>query len=180
MHLFWRNGYQGTSMDDIEIATGLKKGSVYKAFDSKRDLFLKCLDHYMINESYKAILMRMVDRPLIESFSTILDMLIDGAHDDSQRPCGCLTSNLVSELSSVDQGLAEAAADELAGMQKAMEFRVSWAIQQGELSNEANPKEIAATMMVVLQGIVILSKSTKDVKAMRLARNFVIRVLEKS
>jgi hypothetical protein len=33
MHLFWRQGYQSTSIDEIETATGLTKGSLYKAFE---------------------------------------------------------------------------------------------------------------------------------------------------
>jgi TetR/AcrR family transcriptional repressor of nem operon len=39
MYLFWRQGYQNTSIDDVESATGLTKGSLYKAFKNKRDLF---------------------------------------------------------------------------------------------------------------------------------------------
>jgi hypothetical protein len=36
-------------------ATGLTKGSLYKASKNKRDLFEKCLDLYMVRDSYKAI-----------------------------------------------------------------------------------------------------------------------------
>ena len=48
MYLFWRQGYQNTSIEDVESATGLTKGSLYKAFKNKRDLFEKCLDLYMV------------------------------------------------------------------------------------------------------------------------------------
>ena len=34
---FWRHGY---------AATGLPRQSIYKRFGSKRDLFLRALDHY--------------------------------------------------------------------------------------------------------------------------------------
>lgn len=43
--VFQRLGYEGTSIDDLVAATGLHRGSLYKAFASKRGLFLACLRH---------------------------------------------------------------------------------------------------------------------------------------
>jgi len=37
--LFASHGYHGTSLDDLVKATGLLRGSIYKAFGSKRNLF---------------------------------------------------------------------------------------------------------------------------------------------
>jgi AcrR family transcriptional regulator len=37
--LFATQGYNGTSIDDLVKATGLLRGSLYKAFGSKRNLF---------------------------------------------------------------------------------------------------------------------------------------------
>ncbi len=46
MHLFWRNGYGATSLQDLVGAMGLARSSFYQAFGSKRRLFLICLDRY--------------------------------------------------------------------------------------------------------------------------------------
>jgi TetR/AcrR family transcriptional repressor of nem operon len=178
MLLFWRQGYQNTSIDDIETATGLTKGSLYKAFDNKRDLFEKCLGHYMVRDSYKAIFMRMVDRPLIETYAHILDLLIESSGSDSKRPCGCLATNVIRELSTSESELAKEASEGLAGMQQAMEFRLSWAKEKGEFRRDTDIKALASLMMVTLQGMVILSTSTKDAASMRRAREMVIGVLE--
>src|SRR5437763_414744 len=40
---FVRNGYVGTSVDDLLQATGLQRASLYSAFGSKRGLFLAAL-----------------------------------------------------------------------------------------------------------------------------------------
>lgn len=37
--LFAKKGYHGTSIDDLVKVTGLQRGSIYKAFGSKRNLF---------------------------------------------------------------------------------------------------------------------------------------------
>ena len=42
--VFGRLGYNGASIDDLLAATGLQRGSLYKAFGSKRNLFEKVLE----------------------------------------------------------------------------------------------------------------------------------------
>jgi len=44
--IFWRQGFHGTSMQDILKATNLKAGSIYHAFNSKEGLFKECLQFY--------------------------------------------------------------------------------------------------------------------------------------
>ena len=44
--IFWRQGFHGTSMQDIFDATKLKPGSIYHAFDNKEGLFKECLRFY--------------------------------------------------------------------------------------------------------------------------------------
>ena len=44
--MFWTKGYEGTSMHDLEEATGLKKQSLYREFGDKRQMYLKALQLY--------------------------------------------------------------------------------------------------------------------------------------
>jgi len=44
--VFWRNGFAGTSLAQLDRAIGLNRASLYNAFGDKRGLFLACLDHY--------------------------------------------------------------------------------------------------------------------------------------
>jgi AcrR family transcriptional regulator len=47
MNTFWTKGYEATSMADLMEAMNLKKGSIYKAFEDKHDLFCKALERYL-------------------------------------------------------------------------------------------------------------------------------------
>ena len=40
---FLSTGYEGTSIEELVVATGLHRGSLYQAFASKRGLFVSCL-----------------------------------------------------------------------------------------------------------------------------------------
>lgn len=73
---FWKEGFEGTSLKELEQATGLNKFSLYDAFGSKRGLYLACLKLYVSrdlgpffaafepggDDSFEAFLAGMVDR----------------------------------------------------------------------------------------------------------------------
>ncbi|MDO6596530.1 TetR/AcrR family transcriptional regulator [Oceanihabitans sp. 2_MG-2023] len=46
MHLFWRNGYENTSMQMLEKEMGINKFSIYSSFGNKHGLFLESLKYY--------------------------------------------------------------------------------------------------------------------------------------
>ena len=46
MNLFWRNGYEATSMQMLEKEMGINKFSIYSSFGNKHGLFLECLNSY--------------------------------------------------------------------------------------------------------------------------------------
>lgn len=175
--VFWHQGYQATSIRNIEEATGLTAGSLYKAYGSKRELFLLCLEQYMKEESYLAMLLRMFDKPLDDSLRKIFDTIIDSADVSSERPAGCLVTNLVSELLQVDSKLGDDAAAGLVEMQKALQFRLKWAQENGDLDKSRDCIALGAYFLVVIQGMLIISTSTKDLVAMKLARDMALAVL---
>ena len=53
MELFWRQGYEGTSLADLTRELGLTRPSLYAAFGSKEGLFLKALDLYETRAGYR-------------------------------------------------------------------------------------------------------------------------------
>src|SRR5260370_15325638 len=46
MAVFWRRGYDATSIRDLVEATGINRGSIYGTFGDKKGLFLAVLAHY--------------------------------------------------------------------------------------------------------------------------------------
>ncbi|NGZ83921.1 TetR/AcrR family transcriptional regulator [Duganella aceris] len=174
---FWRKGYQATSIRDIEEATGLTAGSIYKAYGSKRELFLLCLEQYMREDSYLALLLTMHDKPLDEALRRIFDAIIDSTRENSERPAGCLATNLVAELLKVDPELGEGASAGLAEMQKALRLRFQSAQECGDLEMDCDTLALGAYFMMVIQGMLVVSTSTKDVAAMKLARDIALSTL---
>nr|WP_298686166.1 TetR/AcrR family transcriptional regulator [uncultured Dongia sp.] len=46
MNLFWTKGYEGASLQDLLEAMDIARGSLYKAFQDKRSIYLAALDRY--------------------------------------------------------------------------------------------------------------------------------------
>src|SRR4051794_27244234 len=44
--VFWRNGYEGTSLTDLTAAMGINRPSLYAAFGNKEALFRRVMDRY--------------------------------------------------------------------------------------------------------------------------------------
>lgn len=51
--VFWSGGYHGTSMQDLETATGLKKQSLYREFGNKDAMYARSLALYQKREVAK-------------------------------------------------------------------------------------------------------------------------------
>jgi TetR/AcrR family transcriptional repressor of nem operon len=45
--LFWRRGYEATSIGDLVEAIGINRGSLYATFGDKRRFFLASLQRYI-------------------------------------------------------------------------------------------------------------------------------------
>ena len=94
MNLFWANGYEATSLDDILNATNIAKSSFYHMFGNKQQLFERCLNRYcdrqvaLIEES---IQQSSTGRDFIEKF-LIVDS-DDGHFMLRQTPCPFLGSD---------------------------------------------------------------------------------------
>ncbi len=46
MELFWRKGYEATSVQDLVEHMGINRFSLYDTFGSKHELFMAALDRY--------------------------------------------------------------------------------------------------------------------------------------
>ena len=46
LHVFWKQGYEGTSLSDLAHAMGIASASIYACFGSKADLFRQVMERY--------------------------------------------------------------------------------------------------------------------------------------
>ncbi len=101
--LFWANGYDGASMQDIEKATGLNKQSLYRQWGDKRRMYLAALQSYARQEMTGAAKVLSGSEPLRDRLET----LFYGAAQAAD-PRGCFLCNASIDQAQSDEATHEA------------------------------------------------------------------------
>jgi len=90
--VFWKYGFARTTLPDLEHATGVNKSGLYSEFESKEELFLACLDHYLAIRNGGALLS---SEPL--GWSNVQSFLEDASTPWLDQK-GCFSVSSIREL----------------------------------------------------------------------------------
>lgn len=90
--MFWAQGYEAASLRQLLDAMGIGRKSPYDTFGTKRDLFLKTLDHYGRTQ------MRRIREELLAPGSPVgnLQRVLEGfeaSHCRERPPCVATSSS---------------------------------------------------------------------------------------
>lgn len=136
--LFWEQGYEVTSVSDLEDRTGLGRSSLYQAFGSKHELFEVALRRY-VQVEIEGMLSGL--RQAGAGLEAIKGFFAGRARafreDPSRTPRGCLMVNSIAELATRDPGVGREAAAHWERLHQAFAAALTEAAARGEL----NPKD---------------------------------------
>lgn len=98
MNLFWKNGYETTSMQMLEKEMGINKFSIYSSFGNKRGLFLESLKSY--NKRIQSIFEELQNATNgVEDIKTFFYNSVSICNVVGNEK-GCLVTNTYNEFSS--------------------------------------------------------------------------------
>jgi AcrR family transcriptional regulator len=162
--LFWRNGYEGTSLSDLTNVIGISPPSFYFAFGSKEALFKKVIERYFAEQSkiVEAAFRKPTPRAVATHFlQRYADVLTDPAHAP-----GCLAMN-----SSLPCAEGDPLRKWLAGLreQTRMRFRDRFAEARGGESLPAgmDADSLARLVLVIACGLAVEAQSGASRKELR-------------
>ena len=89
MRLFWRHGFEGTSLNDLTQAMGIAPPSLYAAFGSKAELYREALDRYDALSGMQTGVGN--ETTLHGAIHRLLCNAVDGVTDPA-RETGCMVS----------------------------------------------------------------------------------------
>ena len=149
--LFWRHGYEGTSLSALAEAMGINMPSLYAAFGNKENLFKKALQRYLQGPaSYlpNALKEPTARRVVEKLFTGALDMVMDPHHPD-----GCLL--VQGALASGPD--AESIRNELklkrAATESAVRRRFEFAVQHRDLPAIVDSAKLARFVITIIWGL---------------------------
>jgi len=164
--LFWRHGYEGTSLAALSKAMGINMPSLYATFGNKEALFRKALERYLQKPaSYLPNALRepTARRAADQLFRGAIDMVINAKHPD-----GCLLVHgaLVSgpESDTVRRELSL----RRAGAEAMIRKRFERAKKEGDLPRNVDTKKLSRYVATVIWGMSVQAAggaSRADLKA---------------
>ena len=179
MDLFWRQGYAGTSLDDLTSQMDINRSSFYAAFKSKNQLFLDSIDLYTklvlgdlrrelaSGESPRYVLSRMIRK--------VLDAT--GAADGGDRR-GCFLGNTALEVAPHDEAAANRTQSGLARLEAVFAEVLKDGVRLGQLTLRRPAVDLARFLVVAVQGGLVLSKAGGEPDAVEATVGIAMDALE--
>ena len=177
MRVFWENGYQPTTPQNLLDAMGLSKSSFYETFGSKRGLFLRCLQHY-IRTGHKHIEEVLAADDVREAFGNVMELVVETSAPKNGVRCGCMVWNAAAELGPHDEEVELMVKDALSKTEKSYVRRLRRAQQDGQISQEKDAKTLAQYFVTSVGGLQLTAKADRDGTRLKRVVKMILSTLE--
>ena len=156
MLVFWRHGYEATSLSDLTSAMGVTPPSIYAAFGDKKRLFLEAVGLYLSGP----VTSEAVIAKAKSARDAATDLLRTAAigFTGAETPPGCLLASSAISCSTAAADVQRKLADIRKGIEARLRNRIVEGIEAGELPNRADPESLAAHVMATIQGTSTLAR----------------------
>lgn len=149
--LFWRNGYEATSTEELLDKMKLNKGSLYNSFGNKKQLFGKAMDLFgQVSIRTLNAKIAAATTPLEGIRHFFLEL---AAADNDTHQKGCFMGNSLAELANIDEDLKQKAIMHLKDMEKLFLKYILQAKKSGELKTKETPETLARYLLNLWNGI---------------------------
>ena len=155
LKIFWRKGYEGTSLDDLTRAMAINRPSLYAAFGNKQDLFLKVLNRY--HQGPAAYLHEALSAPTARQ---VAEKVLRGAvrlQTDRRNPPGCLTVRGALSCPDASPAIRRQLLARRNSTESALRKRFERARAEGDLPKSASPSDLARYLSTIIQGMAVQS-----------------------
>ncbi len=153
-------GFCNTSMNDIILSTGVKKGNLYFHFSSKEELGLALIQE--AKQEYFWYINNMIrgETPL-QQLDSILEAIV-AFHSKKGFIGGCIFGNTALEMGDRNEKFTGMIQEIFREWISLMSGYIAKAKQCGELKSQSDPEQIARHIVAVLEGGVMMARLSKD------------------
>jgi TetR/AcrR family transcriptional repressor of nem operon len=174
--IFNRRGYEGSSLNDLMTATGLKKGGIYRHFSSKEELAAEAFD-FTWEAAQEARLLH-VDETAggIEKLKQVIANFINYK---SPVAGGCPILNTAIDADDGNPALRTRVAKALRAWLSRLQAIVEQGQERGEISGDVDPKGVATLIVASLEGALMISRIHRNDEALRRVQSHLNSYLER-
>ena len=177
LHLFWRQGYDATSMGDLVKSLGISRSSIYDTFGDKRQLFLDALDLYKQQHSNVLIeILRKHPRPK-KAIGEMLEKAMKEASNDMERK-GCFIANTTIEMACYDEEILSFARENKARIVAAFTGAIRRGQKAGDISKKYPATQLAEFIFAIYNGLQMVGKFDPDLRKLNHSLKLALSLLD--
>jgi AcrR family transcriptional regulator len=157
LQVFWQQGYEGTSLNDLLDATGLTKSSLYATFGSKEDLFHRIVERYLS----KHVEFRQACALAEPTPRRIVERLLYGMadlHAGSRTPPGCLITGAALACSPATESIRLDLVRSRNEFGQILRERLEAVASAGPLPPGMTAADAARLVVLTIQGMAVEAK----------------------
>lgn len=158
MGVFWRQGFEATTVQDLVAGMGINRASLYSTFGDKQQLFAAALEHYAQSAGRELIDLLEREGPADEVLRAALGQVVEWQAGE-ETPLGCFVTNSAMELCARCPETSGKVQASLARLEEAFRALVARGQAAGALSSARSAEDLAGFLCVVTQGLVVLGKA---------------------
>jgi AcrR family transcriptional regulator len=155
--LFWEQGYEPTSIGDLEARTGLDRSSLYHAFGTKHALFEAALRCYLEMFQNGLAALRQDDAGLAAIIGFFAGMAQAFRAEPARHARGCLMVNTVADLGAQDAAVARLGAAYRDSLREAFAAALGHAAARGEV-DAARSQPRATLLAAQVMGLFLTAR----------------------
>ncbi|MEU0386565.1 TetR/AcrR family transcriptional regulator [Streptomyces chartreusis] len=175
--LFWRRGYNATSVRDLGDELKLTPSSLYRTFTDKHTLFLRALDHYRATESAEAEQRLGADgRPVRVLLRDWMLWLVT-CRTDGEAGRGCFVVNTATELGATDDQVHERTEAAFEVTQQSLRSLLRAGRLGGELPADLDIDAAVELLFTTVLGLRVRERAGHDPARLATAIDTAIRAL---
>lgn len=156
MRVFWTTGYEATSTQDLCVATGLGRSSIYNTFTSKRDLFDRALRRYV--DRFTGTQLEVIQDATLPIRERVRRILWTAVEPDPDVPAGCFVINTIVELGPTDPEIIDLLDRDHEAKLEALTAAIEAAQAAGELDPAQDAAGLATYVFTVLGGLRVAAR----------------------
>lgn len=175
MELFWEQGYEATTAQDLVDHLGIGRSSLYGTFGSKHELYLAALDRYREQGDTRIRDVLEKEQAAKAVLRRIFEETLDAALEDQR---GCFMANATAERAACDEGVSERACDNLDRLEELFAELVRQGQKEGEIPEDRDPVAMGRFLAIVQYGVRVTARTGPSEEELRDAIEVALSTLE--
>jgi TetR/AcrR family transcriptional repressor of nem operon len=161
IQLFWRKGYNGTSLQDLIAGLGISRSSLYDTFGDKHQLYLKALNAYRQTQLNIRNQILHAPVPAKVAIRQLMELTIEQMIRDKQHK-GCFLVNSAVETAPHDKATNNIVCQNDLEVENAFFEVIRRGQENGEINRQQDPRALARFVFNNLVGLQVTGKSATN------------------